>query len=99
MSEETDDPRSAASSPSSLTELGLRAGDSVRFRRRPTERWRHAVVVARERDGSVGLRDEDGAARAIPIDRIEVRTRGPRGGTGWTPLPERVASTEQLDLL
>jgi hypothetical protein len=56
-------------------------------------------VVRRERDGSVGLSDGKGAARAIPVEQIEVRTQGPRGGVIWEPLPERAARTEQMRLL
>lgn len=82
-----------------LSELGLSPGDPVRFRRRDGERWKEAVVVRRERDGSVGLRDARGAARAIPIERIEVRRSGPRGGVVWEPLPDVVARTEQMRLL
>lgn len=82
-----------------LAELGLRAGQRVRFRRDARRRWRDAVVERRERDGSVGLRDGKGAARAIPVERIEVRTEGPRGGVVWEPLPERAARTEQMKLL
>jgi hypothetical protein len=82
-----------------LAELGLEPGARVRFRRRADERWKDAVVVRRERDGSIGLRDERGAARAIAASLIEVRTRGPRGGVVWEPLPERAARTEQMRLL
>jgi hypothetical protein len=57
------------------------------------------VVVRRERDGSVGLRDSKGAARAMTIDQIEVRTTGRRGGIVWEPLAERAARTEQMRLL
>jgi hypothetical protein len=81
-----------------LEQLGLKAGDRVRFRRRESERWKEAVVERRETDGSVGVRDRDGAARAVPIERIEVRSTGRRGGRGWEPLPERAARTEQLSL-
>ncbi|MCX7619893.1 MAG: hypothetical protein N2037_03485 [Acidimicrobiales bacterium] len=94
--------RSAQSAPFpeyGLAELGLAPGDQVRFRRGPKERWKIGTVVRRERDGSVGLTDLKGAARAIPISLIEVRTTGPRGGTVWEPLPERAARTEQLRLL
>jgi hypothetical protein len=56
-------------------------------------------VVRRERDGSVGLRDAKGAARAITIEHLQVRTTGPRGGTVWESLAERAARTEQLGLL
>jgi hypothetical protein len=84
---------------SRLVEIGLRVGDRVRFRRKPEEHWKEATVIGRERDGSVGLRDEKGASRAIVVDHIEVRTRGPRGGLGWEPLVDRMARTEQLKLL
>lgn len=84
---------------SRLAELGLAVGDRVRFRRQHGERWKEAVVVRRERDGSVGLRDAKGAARAMTIDQIEVRTAGPRGGIVWDPLAERAARSEQMKLL
>jgi hypothetical protein len=54
--------------------------------------------VGRERDGSVGVRDARGASRALRVDRLEVRDRGPRGGVVWEPLAERVARAEQLGL-
>ncbi len=82
-----------------LVELGLRPGARVRFRRDEGQRWRDAVVERRERDGSIGLRDGKGASRAIPIERIEVRTEGPRGGVVWEPLAERAARAEQMKLL
>lgn len=81
-----------------LVELGLTAGDRVRFRR-PTGGWDEAVVERRERDGSVRLRDGKGAARTIPVDRLDVRTTGPRGGHRWQPLSELAEATEQLRLL
>ncbi|MEJ5254526.1 MAG: hypothetical protein WHS89_04180 [Acidimicrobiales bacterium] len=84
---------------SGLAVLGLRPGDPVRFRRRDDERWKDAVVVRRERDGSIGLRDRKGASRAIAIEHIQVRAVGPRGGTVWESLAERAARTEQLRLL
>lgn len=82
-----------------LAALGLRPGDRVRFRRRDGGRWHEAVVERVERDGSIGLRDAKGAARALPLDRLEVRTTGPRGATTWEPCPERAARTEQMRLL
>ncbi|MBA2282695.1 MAG: hypothetical protein H0W25_15910, partial [Acidimicrobiia bacterium] len=45
-----------------------------------------------------GLRDGQGRARALPVERLEVRSVGRRGGHGWEPLAERAARTEQLDL-
>jgi hypothetical protein len=55
-------------------------------------------VVAVERDGSIGVRDQKGASRALPMARLEVRTTGPRGAATWEPLFERAARTEQLSL-
>jgi hypothetical protein len=81
-----------------LIAIGLTGGDRVRFRR-PSGGWAEARVEGRERDGSVRLRDGKGAARAIPVDRLEVRTTGPRGGHRWEPLEDLAARTEQLRLL
>lgn len=82
-----------------LAELGLAPGDKVRFRRNDGERWKDATVARREKDGSIGLRDAKGAARAIVIEHIEVRATGPRGGAVWEPLTDRAARTEQMKLL
>ena len=84
---------------SDLAALGLTPGHRVRFRRGQTERWKDAVVTGLERDGSVGLADRKGAARAIAVDHIEVRVAGPRGGLTWVPLPEWAERAEQLRLL
>jgi hypothetical protein len=81
-----------------LASLGLVAGALVRFRRREGGRWHEAKVERVERDGSIGLRDAKGAARAIPVGAIEVAGTGPRGGRVWEPLGEVVARTEQLGL-
>lgn len=81
-----------------LAEVGLAAGDEVRFRR-GSKHWQRGVVERRESDGSVGLRDAKGAARAIAIDRLEVRTTGPRGGDQWEPVGDRAGRDEQLRLL
>lgn len=82
-----------------LTALGLTAGDRVRFRRRDSERWKEATVARREADGSLSLRDGRGGLRAMPIDTVEVRVVGPRGGITWEPLTERAARTEQMRLI
>src|SRR5262245_53855436 len=89
---------SRAGNTDGLVALGLRAGMRVRFRRRPTERWQPAVVERVERDGSLGLRDAKGAARAIPLDLVEVAVLGPRGARTWEPAAEVAARTEQLGL-
>jgi hypothetical protein len=77
----------------------MTAGDSVRFRRRDTERWKDGTVTRREADGSLGVCDAKGAMRAFPLAMIEVKDRGPRGGVVWVPLTEWAARTEQLRLL
>ena len=71
-----------------LAELGLEIGQLVRYQGRSDRRWREGVVLRRERDGSVGLRDERGRARAITVEAIEVRVVGPRGGEQWVPLTD-----------
>ena len=91
-------PTPAALAESALLAVGLRPGDRVRFRRAEGGSWKQARVERRERDGSIGVRDERGAARAIPIDRLQVRTTGPRGGTAWEDVAERAARTEQLGI-
>jgi hypothetical protein len=92
------EPTPAALAESALLEVGLRPGDRVRFRRAEGGSWREAKVERRERDGSVGVRDERGAARALPVERLQVRTTGPRGGTTWEPVAERAARDEQLGI-
>jgi hypothetical protein len=81
-----------------LVRLGLAAGMRVRFRREPHDRWKVARVERVERDGSLGLRDEKGASRAIPIELVEVETRGPRGARTWESVLDRAAREEQLSL-
>jgi hypothetical protein len=82
-----------------LVELGLARGMRVRFRRHERDRWSLAVVEHVEKDGSLGLRDGKGASRAIPVELVEVETRGPRGAKAWEPVTERAARNEQLKLL
>jgi hypothetical protein len=83
----------------SLESLGLAPGLAVRFRRGDSGRWLRATVERVERDGSLGLRDAKGAARAIPLELVEVATVGPRGAKAWESVLERAARTEQLKLL
>lgn len=82
-----------------LAELGLAEGDRIRFRRKEGEHWKEGTVARREPDGSLGVRDLRKALLSLPLDHVEVRTRGPRGGVVWEPLPERAARTEQMKLL
>ena len=78
--------------------LGLGAGERVRFKRVDRRRWQDGVVIGVERDGSLAVRDPDGAFRAIPLDRVEVRVGSRRGRPRWELLVDRLARTEQLRL-
>lgn len=71
-----------------LAEVGLELGQIVRYRGATDKRFHDGVVLRRERDGSVGLRDERGRARSIAVDAIEIRRLGPRGGEQWIPLTQ-----------
>jgi hypothetical protein len=83
---------------SALDAIGLQPGDRVRFRRKEGGRWQEASVVNREKDGSIGVRDQKGASRALPMERLEVKALGPRGARTWEPVTERAARTEQLEI-
>ena len=91
--------RIAAERSDGLAALGLSVGAAVRFRRRGTERWKVGTVTRVEADGSLGVCDEKGAMRSLPLGAVEVRDRGPRGGVVWVPLDDWAARTEQLRLL
>jgi hypothetical protein len=83
----------------SLSRLGLRAGEEIRFRRLDRGRWQPGSVRRLEADGSIGVVDANGALRSVASANVEVRVAGPRGAARWEPLLERAARTEQLDLL
>ncbi len=93
------EPTPAALAESASAAVGLRPGDRVRFRQHGGGSWKEATVERRERDGSVGVRDERGAARAISLERLQVRTTGKRGGVVWEAVVDRVQRDEQLGLL
>jgi hypothetical protein len=88
----------AAPTASPLEALGIRPGQRVRFRRSAREHWTQAVAEGVEKDGSIGVRDGDGRFRAIPIERLEARVPGRRGGERWEPLADVAARQEQLGL-
>ena len=92
------EPVPAALADSALLEVGLRPGDRVRWRRREGGAWHEGAVERRERDGSIGVRDAQGAARAIPLERLQVRTVGQRGGTRWEAVADRAGRDEQLGI-
>jgi hypothetical protein len=79
-----------------LAILGLRPGDRVRWRPPGGGRWRYGDVRVRERDGSVGVTEDGGAARSLRVEQLEVRSEGARGGEHWEPVTVRAARSEQL---
>jgi hypothetical protein len=81
-----------------LEALGLKPGDRVRWRPKDGARWAEGTITGRERDGSIGLRDGAGRSRALPLERLEVSTRGPRGARTWESAVDRAARTEQLGM-
>jgi hypothetical protein len=82
-----------------LARLGLRIRETIRFRRRTTERWATARALGVETDGSIRIADGRGAVLSLPAASIEVSVSGPRGAARWEPLEARAARTEQLPLL
>jgi hypothetical protein len=88
---------------SALAALGLCVGEAVRFRRPDRTRWQPGTVHRLERDGSIGLTDANGAARAVALLHVQVRVRPGRAGLAppdrWEPLADRARRTEQLTLL
>ncbi|MGI8684291.1 MAG: hypothetical protein ACR2MO_04245 [Acidimicrobiales bacterium] len=84
--------------PGDLRGLGIEPGQRVRFRGRGGGPWREGRASAVERDGSIGVVDAKGSSRAIPMERIEVRTAGPRGAPRWEPMAAVAARVEQLGL-
>jgi hypothetical protein len=81
-----------------LARVGLEEHQTIRFRREAGGRWIEGTAMALDADGSLGLCDKRGRRRSIPIDHVEVASRGPRGGRVWVPLAEVAAATEQLGL-
>ena len=88
----------SAPPPVDLAAFGLRPGESVRFRRGARGRWHVGRLERIERDGSIGVRDEKGAARALRAELVEVAATGPKGGQRWEPLIDRMTRGDQLEL-
>lgn len=88
---------------SALAGLGLEIGEAVRFRRADRTRWQSGTAQRLERDGSIGITDANGAARAVPLAHVLVRVRPRRPSQPppdrWEPLADRAARCEQLSLL
>jgi len=81
-----------------LTAVGLRLGEPIRFRRNEVGRWVVGKVARIEPDGSVTLHDPDGAARSLRPERVEVRRPGTRGRLTWRLVSEVAVTWEQLEL-
>lgn len=74
-----------------LADRGLQVDDRVRWRPTGRQVWLEARVTGLERDGSVGCVDDDGRARAVSADRLEVERRSGRAGVRrWVPLARPV---------
>lgn len=81
-----------------LEHLGLSPGEPIRWRRQAGAHWNHGTVIRRETDGSVAVRDRDGAWRSIPVERLEARGVTRRGTRRWQPVAERADGIPQLKL-
>ncbi len=88
----------AGDPPVDLAAFGLGVGEVVRFRRTTRGRWHKGRLERIERDGSIGLRDDRGAARALPAELVEVVVTGRRRAITWEPLVERMTRGDQLEL-
>lgn len=82
----------------SLDDLGLRAGEAARFRRVDLRRWQQGRISGIGADGSVLLHDDDGAARSVRPENVEVRRPGSRGRLEWHNVADLQSSEEQLGL-
>jgi hypothetical protein len=86
-------PSSASPSTSGTDEepegVPIADGEAVRWRRQAGARWNMGTVIRRETDGSIAVRDTNGAWRSIPVDRLEVQTVTKRGAKKWVPLADR----------
>ena len=88
----------STNAPDQLDELGLQAGDAVRFSptTRGQARLQNGTLRGSNKDGSLTITDGKGASRAIPPDRVWRSTKTKRGRLTWVPV---LASDEvQLQL-
>lgn len=81
-----------------LTAVGLRLGEPIRFRRHGVGRWIEGRVARIEADGSITLHDPDGAARSLRPERVQVRRPGSRGRLVWHFVSDVAVTWEQLEL-
>jgi hypothetical protein len=82
-----------------LSQVGLRAGEPVRFRKGDAGRWISGRIAGVNADGSITLHDvPQGAARSLRPDRLEVRRPGSRGRLTWQNVGVVAITWEQLCL-
>ncbi|MGC8512920.1 MAG: hypothetical protein ACP5P1_07780 [Acidimicrobiales bacterium] len=71
----------------------------MRWQVTPGGRWRSGVALHIELDGSLGVRDTNGALRSLRLDRVQVRRPDKAPPSAWEALTDRMARAEQLTLL
>jgi len=82
-----------------LEQVGLRAGEPVRFRRGDAGRWHLGSISRVNADGSITLHEAGkGAAHSLRPDRLEVRRPGGRGHLTWQNVGVVAVTWEQLSL-
>ena len=92
-------PRISAADKEVLADLGLHAGEEVRFRKGDAGRWITGRIAGVNADGSITLHDvPQGAARSLRPDRLEVRRPGSRGRLTWQNVGVVAITWEQLCL-
>ena len=85
-------------SESALARLGLRPGETIRFKRNDRGRYIVGRVEGIETDGSVAVRDPDGSARSLRAERVEIRRPGPLGRLRWQIVSDVAVTWQQLEL-
>lgn len=82
-----------------LAAVGLKPGEPIRFKRLEGRRWMIGKVVRVENDGSITLRDSDGAARSHRPETLQVRRpHGARGRLVWKCVSDVAVTWEQLEM-
>jgi hypothetical protein len=93
-------PQPTPVSTEALDQLGLRAGDAVRFspNARGQARLQNGTLRGSNKDGSLTISDGKGASRAIPPDRVWRSSKTKRGRVCWVPVMASEGEEVQLQL-